>query len=180
MNSGSKTIGASNMADTLSCKDARMDAPLLIGFDGSDGAVAAVRAAAPLVATRSALVVTVWEPALNDPLTWSSDLPGGTMIDPDTADVLDNVEKARAHQVASAGVALLESLGFSAEPLVVADSGNVAETLIQLSRERSAAGILIGSRGHGALKRLLLGSTGEGLLRHAGCPVIVVPPGQPA
>lgn len=152
-----------------------MDGPLLIGFDGSDGAVAAVRAAAPMLATRSALVATIWEPALNDPLTWSSDLPGGTMIDPDTADVLDDAEKARSHQIAQAGVALLESLGFTAEPLIVADSGNVAETLIELAQQRSASAILIGSRGHGALKRLFLGSTGEGLMRHARCPLIIVP-----
>src|SRR3954471_4306999 len=106
MNSGSKTIGASNRPPPLSRSRARiprMDGPLLIGFDGSDAAVAAVRAAATLVATRSALVVTVWEPALNDPLTWSSDLPGGTMIDPDTADLLDDAEQGRAQHVADAG-----------------------------------------------------------------------------
>lgn len=156
-----------------------MEGPLLIGFDGSDGAVAAVRAAAPLVATRSALVVTVWEPALNDPLTWSNDLPGGTMLDPNTADVLDDAEQARAQQVAHAGAALLETLGFSAEPLVAADTGNVAATLIELAAERSASAILIGSRGHGALKRLFLGSTSEALLRHARCPLLIVPEAQP-
>jgi nucleotide-binding universal stress UspA family protein len=159
---------------------ATMDGPLLIGFDGSDGAVAAVRAAAPLLAARRALVVTVWEPALNDPLTWSSDLPGGTMIDPDTADVLDDQEKTRAQRIADAGVALLTELGFEAEPVIVADSGNVAETLVELAKQRSASGILIGSRGHGAFKRLFLGSTGEGLLRHARCPLIVVPAPQSA
>jgi nucleotide-binding universal stress UspA family protein len=156
----------------------RMDGPLLIGFDGSDGAVAAVRAAAPLLATRSAIVATVWEQALNDPLAWSSSLPGGTMLDPDTADLLDNAERTRATQVADAGVALLESLGFSAQAEVATDTGNVAATLVRLAQQHDASAILIGSRGHGALKRLFLGSTGEGLLRHAGCPVIVVPVAQ--
>jgi nucleotide-binding universal stress UspA family protein len=155
-----------------------MDRPLLIGFDGSDGAVAAVRAAAPLLATRSAVVVTVWEQALGDPVMWSSDLPGGPMVDPETADALDDAERTRAQQVADAGAALLESLGFSASALATTDNGNVAETLVAVAEEQSASAILIGSRGHGALKRLFLGSTGEGLLRHAGCPVIVVPAHQ--
>jgi nucleotide-binding universal stress UspA family protein len=152
-----------------------MDRPIVVGFDGSDGAVAAVRAATPLVATRSAIVVTVWEQALGDPVMWSSSLPGGTMLDPDTADLLDNAERARAQQIADAGVALLGPLGFTAEALATTDSGSVADTLVRVAAQREASAILIGSRGHGALKRLFLGSTGEGLLRHAGCPVIVVP-----
>ena len=155
-----------------------MDGPLLIGFDGSEGAVAAIRAAAPLLVSRPTIVATVWEPALNDPLTWSTDLPGGTMLDPDTADVLDDAEQARAHQIAEAGVLLLRTLGFDAKAETVADSGNVSDTLALMARQREAAAILIGSRGHGAFKRLVLGSTGEGLLRHAPCPVVIVPPAQ--
>jgi nucleotide-binding universal stress UspA family protein len=152
-----------------------MNGPLLVGFDGSDGAVAAMRSAATLVATRSAIVVTVWEPALNDPLAWSSDVPGAAMLDPETAQLVDDAEQERARSVAEAGAELLRPLGFEAEATVGVDSGNVAETLIELASRRSAVAILIGSRGHGALKRLFLGSTGEGLMRHAHCPVIVVP-----
>ena len=37
--------------------------------------------------------------------------------------------------------------------------------------------IVVGSRGHGPLKRLMLGSTSGKLVRSAACPVIVVPRG---
>ena len=35
--------------------------------------------------------------------------------------------------------------------------------------------IVLGTHGRGGLKRLLLGSTAESVLRHAPCPVLVVP-----
>jgi hypothetical protein len=35
--------------------------------------------------------------------------------------------------------------------------------------------LVVGSRGHGALHRLLRGSTVARLVRHAACPVLVVP-----
>jgi nucleotide-binding universal stress UspA family protein len=40
---------------------------------------------------------------------------------------------------------------------------------------------VVGSHGHGSLYNLLVGSVAEGVIRHAGVPVVVVPgvPPQP-
>jgi nucleotide-binding universal stress UspA family protein len=63
--------------------------------------------------------------------------------------------------------------GFEAEGLAVADERTVADTLVHLAEERDAVGILVGARGRG-LSRLVLGSTSEGVVRRARCPVVVV------
>jgi nucleotide-binding universal stress UspA family protein len=39
---------------------------------------------------------------------------------------------------------------------------------------RGADLLVIGTHGHGRLRTALLGSTGEGCIRHAACPVVVV------
>jgi nucleotide-binding universal stress UspA family protein len=51
------------------------------------------------------------------------------------------------------------------------------EALVELSHD--AAMVVLGSRGRGKLPRLLLGSVGVALVRHAACPVVVHRPGNP-
>ncbi|MEO7352409.1 MAG: universal stress protein [Marmoricola sp.] len=50
------------------------------------------------------------------------------------------------------------------------------EKLLQLSQD--AAMVVLGSRGRGKLRSLLLGSVGVALVRHAHCPVVVHRPGK--
>ena len=52
--------------------------------------------------------------------------------------------------------------------------GDARQVLEDLSRD--AAVLVVGSRGHGALKRMLLGSTSAWLARHAHSPLLVVRP----
>ena len=57
------------------------------------------------------------------------------------------------------------------DELAAADARQVLEDL-----SRDAAVLVVGSRGHGALKRMLLGSTSAWLARHAHSPLLVVRP----
>ncbi len=53
--------------------------------------------------------------------------------------------------------------------------GPTVETILQWAAKDQVDCIILGSHGHGALRRLVLGSVSEGVIRGAQCPVLVVP-----
>jgi nucleotide-binding universal stress UspA family protein len=58
----------------------------------------------------------------------------------------------------------------SAEP----SFGDLAEEIITAARDRQADLVVVGSRGHGRLAGLLLGSVAQKVISLAHCPVVVV------
>jgi nucleotide-binding universal stress UspA family protein len=52
--------------------------------------------------------------------------------------------------------------------------GHPAEQILKLAAEANADVILVGTHGRRGVKRWLLGSVAERVVRHAGCPVLVV------
>src|SRR6201987_65587 len=106
------------------------DGPTLVAFDGSAAARQAVAAAAALLKPRATLVLTIWEAAL-------AQTPGGSpphgavtpVVDPAAMLTFDEALRGHADRVAKDGAALARSLGLDAEPLAMADVGNVARTI---------------------------------------------------
>jgi nucleotide-binding universal stress UspA family protein len=129
--------------------------PVVVGFDGSDDAEAAVREAAALFRDRTLVVVTVFE-------------------SPETKAFVDREQRDRATGAATAGAELARSLGATVEPHPVPERVNTAETIAGVAELRDAAAIMVGSRGLGRIKSTLLGSTSQGLLHHTKRPVVVV------
>jgi nucleotide-binding universal stress UspA family protein len=61
--------------------------------------------------------------------------------------------------------------------LMIDDSqtpGNEAEHIVGVAEELGSDLIVIGSRGLSGMKRLLMGSVSESVVRHAHCPVLVM------
>jgi nucleotide-binding universal stress UspA family protein len=65
----------------------------------------------------------------------------------------------------------LRKAGFRAEAMIA--KGDVRETIVNAAAEWPADLIVVGSRGGGALRRLLLGSVAEFVTRHAPCSVLI-------
>jgi nucleotide-binding universal stress UspA family protein len=55
------------------------------------------------------------------------------------------------------------------------EEGNIAEVLLRLVRDHAIDLLVIGTRGHSGVKRMLLGSVAEKVFRQAPCPVLIVP-----
>ena len=60
----------------------------------------------------------------------------------------------------------------------VSVQGSTVETILERAERISADLIVVGSHGHGALYRALVGSVSEGVIRGARCPVLLVPAQQ--
>jgi nucleotide-binding universal stress UspA family protein len=151
------------------------EAALVIAYDGSDVARAAVRHAAELFPGRRAVLVTVWEPGMALVPMGAPDALGTTSIpaDLETAEVLERSQREHATRVAGEGAELARSLGLAAEAHAVVDELDVADTVLDVARERGAAAVVVGSHGISGLRTRLLGGVSRKLIQHSELPVLV-------
>jgi nucleotide-binding universal stress UspA family protein len=154
---------------------ARKEAPVVIAYDGSEVSRAALREAAALFPGRPAVIVTVWEPALATMAVGPPDaLSMSMMPDPATVEAVDRVQREHASDVVAEGAELANSLGLAAEPQAVPDERDVAETVIEIARQRDAGVVVVGSHGISGLRSRLLGSVARKLIEHSNRPVLVI------
>ncbi|WP_454852620.1 universal stress protein [Promicromonospora soli] len=140
----------------------RQDGPVVVGVDGSPTSHEAIRFAFQAASFRDVPLVAVY--------AWS-DLPITTVWELTTTwQSIQRQESARLDQWLAEIQALYP--GVHVEQVVVRDGP--AHAL--LDQAKSAQLVVVGSRGRGGFRGLLLGSTSQALIHHAACPVAVVPP----
>ena len=157
---------------------ARVAAPVLIAYDGSEVSRAAVRHAAEFFAGRPAVLATVWEPGLAAVPVGLSDSMGMGMDtlppDPATIKAVDRGQREHASTVVADGAEFARSFWLVVEPQAVPDEVDVADTLIDIARERGAAVVVVGSHGISGLRKRLLGSVSRKLIEHCDRPILVI------
>jgi nucleotide-binding universal stress UspA family protein len=89
-------------------------------------------------------------------------------------------DKAAARIEAELRVLLEETLGQRAEQATVEVARGPAAGVLLHAAESHPRMVVVGSRGLGGFKGLMLGSVGRQLAEHVTCPVTVVRPGAPA
>jgi len=152
-------------------------APIVVAFDGSEEARAAVKAAAALFRDRTLLVVSIWEPGLAMAATapmpdpWA---PGYGMVPPEQYQTVERLQREHADATAEAGAEIARAAGVKAEALAVPDLRDVATAVLEVADDRGAGAIVIGSRGRGAVESKLFGSVSRKLLHDARRPVVLV------
>lgn len=143
-------------------------APIVVGVDGSHEAEAALQAAfAEAALRRSPLqVVHCWQDPTTDLYTTDGDHP---------VSLPEFDESAwRAFAAKSLEESLAEARRSHPEVTVQADVDWRRPTVALLDRAKGAQLLVVGSRGRGAFKGLVMGSTSRVMIQHAPCPVLVV------
>ncbi|MBC9821223.1 universal stress protein [Terrabacter sp. MAHUQ-38] len=143
------------------------DRPVVVGTDGSPGGLGAARRAAAAASQWAAplQIVGAWQlPSL----TGASGPAGGVEVLPDE---IAFYEKAAREWVESTAAAVRESFPDVAVRTSVIEAHPVVALL---DAAEQAALLVVGTRGLGGFKRLLLGSVSRAVIHYAETPVLVV------
>ena len=147
---------------------------LLLAYDGSTTAAAAIETAAALFPGAEAVIATVTPPA---PTLEAAAIARISLPDSMIRDGVANMraEHAReARERVEQGEAFATAAGLRTTPKVL-EAITPWRALRALADELAVDVIVCGSRGEGAFDRVLLGSTATSLLHHADRPLLVVP-----
>ena len=147
-------------------------AKILLATDGSEDATLAARVAASVSATtgREVHVVHVLER-----------LPRYTYpgVTPEIYSFVDNERKERAMELLARATDRVRNEGAKVAEAHLRE-GPIVDEILDASNELQVGLIVMGSRGLGWVKNLLLGSVSEGVVHHSRCPVLVTRGGQKA
>jgi nucleotide-binding universal stress UspA family protein len=142
---------------------------VMVCTDGSDHAVAAIEIGLPRLAPHDRTVlVTVLDPPDESLVTGVSGFGAGSLT-PEQYDELDRQRRAEAASLLT-GTARRTGLA-GAETLLL--EGAPGPAICDMAVEIGADVIVMGSRGHGGLRRAVLGSVSDHVVRHAPCPVLI-------
>src|ERR687890_126654 len=138
---------------------------ILLATDGSEEAQLAATTAADLAEkTNSELHLITVGPDL--PLYELTEHPA------DFEDVLrENRREAKA--VLEQQAKRIEQSGATVKETHLRE-GSAAEEIVEVAEELGAGLIVMGSKGHGRLRRALMGSVSDAVVRHAHCPVTIL------
>ncbi len=146
---------------------------VLLATDGSEEAQLATRTAADLQQkTGSELhVVHVFgiAPVVPPFYPEAPDLQGEALEE----EAEEQISELRAREVLEVEVGKVRSAGGTVVEAHLIE-GRIAPEIVALAEEIGAGLIVMGSRGHGGIRRALMGSVSDAVVRHAHCPVLVV------
>jgi nucleotide-binding universal stress UspA family protein len=149
------------------------DRPVLIAYDGSDQAKAAIAEAGRVLgAGRRAVVLIVREPIEHFEFVG---LGGARTLDPATVSAMQDAAQNEATNVAEEGAALARDAGFDAQPRVES-AVSAWQEIVDVADELNADVIAIGSRGRTGLTKVLLGSVAAAVAQHSRRSVLIVHP----
>ena len=137
------------------------------GVDGSDGGAVALAFPAAEAALRNCglRVVSAWDVPV---AAYGAELAPAPTLIPEAIEAY----RDRAQQVADDAASRAKEMQSSVDVEAVAVQGQPADVI--LAQGADAELLVVGRRGLGGFKSLLLGSVSQQVVQHATCPVVVV------
>jgi nucleotide-binding universal stress UspA family protein len=150
------------------------DKPILIAYDGSGDAKAAIESAGALFPGRRAVVLSAWH-------SLAASAPASLLAIPAAVAAkayadLDNEAERQAVAQAEQGAAEARAAGLDARGRGELCIGQVWTAIVNAAEEEDAAAIVVGSRGRSGVTAAVMGSVSSGVAHHASRPVVVNPP----
>ena len=145
---------------------------ILIAYDGSPDAKAAIQHAGKLMPGFPATVLTIWEPFTTMLARTPETLRPLAAVR--EADDINRQETTAAEESAEEGVQLARAAGLDATPLTTSLNGSTADTIIEQADRLDVDAIVVGSRGLTGMA-LLLGSVSLAVVQRADRTVVIVP-----
>jgi nucleotide-binding universal stress UspA family protein len=142
---------------------------VLIAYDGSPHARAAIAHAGATLRPGPAVVATAWT-------SFADSAPRAVLrnvVLPVVED-LDVAGREEAEELAAEGAELARAAGFEAQPRAVRAGGPFFAALLEVADEIDAGVIVAGSRGRSSVAAAVLGSVSTGILHHTTRPVLVI------
>jgi nucleotide-binding universal stress UspA family protein len=148
---------------------------VVICYDGSADAQAAIDRAGQLMPGANTTVLVIWETIL-ETLTRTGSLGMGFgMVGGYGDEGADTAMEKAALETATDGAHRARIAGLVAQPRIVNRRDEIAADILAVASEIDADLIVLGTRGRGGVKSLMLGSVSNAVLHHADRPVLVIP-----
>jgi nucleotide-binding universal stress UspA family protein len=148
---------------------------VLICYDGSADAQAAIDSAAQLMPGSHATVLVVWETMLESMTRNGSLGMGMGLAGLYGGDDADSAIETAALDTATEGAQRADAAGLVAEPRIAKRDEDMTAVILAAASDVEADVIVLGTRGRGDVRSLLLGSVSNAVLHHADRPVLIVP-----
>ncbi|MEV0831053.1 universal stress protein [Nonomuraea rubra] len=146
---------------------------VIVGFDGSPAAAAAIDVGAALFPQARVWITHLWTPPFASESLRRRLWTGAAELNAFIA-AIEREGEAEARRLADRGVRLARTAGWNAEPLVRRAYGGEGLYFAQLAQELDADLVLVGSRGLGGAQAVL-GSVSDMVVHYTPRPVLVVP-----
>jgi nucleotide-binding universal stress UspA family protein len=146
---------------------------VLLCTDGSELSIGAIRQGLDLLAPAERTVVVSVASAIDPSLVTGTGFAGGVMTYDEKNDLVE-AQRAAAEQHVTDVIAELGLVGVEAMVLI----GDAGHEICRLAETLPASVVVLGTHGRSGIRRAIMGSTSDHVVRHCPCPVLVQGAGQ--
>jgi nucleotide-binding universal stress UspA family protein len=146
--------------------------PVLLAYDGSESAQAAIQQAANLFSNRPLIVLSVARSVAATGSASIAGIPAG--VAGEAIARLDEEARGQAEALADEGATAAEAAGLQASGVGAMSDGTIWGAIVREAEDRDVAAVMVGSRGRSNLRSALLGSVSSGVIHNCARPVVVV------